>query len=338
MVHAGEAAPTILVADDRQEIREILAHLLRREGYRVVCAQDGLQALRILRENPVDLALLDVRMPGYSGFELCREVKDRAQTRLMPVVLITSPGSSDDRVRGIECGADDLLSKPVRKEELLARVRSLLRVKSYTDGLEHVESVLCALARSIEAKDPYLDGHGDRVALFSFALADRINLPTDLRVTLGRAGVVHDIGKIVLPEAILLKAGPLDAAERKIVEMHPVIGERICEPLRSLRNILPVIRHHHEHLDGSGYPDGLCGDAIPLPARILQIVDAYDALTSDRPYRRGLSEEAALEVLREETRRGWWDPELVKEFCGLMESRRTEEGIHRLVGARQAAR
>jgi putative two-component system response regulator len=234
------------------------------------------------------------------------------------VVLITGLACAEDRIRGIESGADDFLHKPVKKEELLARVRSLVRLKRYTDELENAETVLCSLARSIEAKDPYTEGHCDRLSRYTVALAKKIGVSGEDRNDLRRGGIVHDIGKVAVPEFILLKPGPLDATERKIMEEHTIVGERICAPLKSFRNVLPIIRSHHEKQDGSGYPDHLEGNKIPLTARILQTVDIYDSLTTDRPYRAALSQERALEIMWEETRRGWWDAELVAALEGLL--------------------
>ena len=302
---------TVLIADDSEDSREILAQLLRAHGYRVICAEDGAQAMEVLADQRVDLALLDVMMPDRSGFAVCRAVKARPETRLIPVVLVTGLVNREDRIQGIESGADDFLNKPVRKEELLARVRSLVRLKHFTDELENAETVLCTLARSIEAKDPYTEGHCDRLARCSVALAERLGLPEEQRVALRRAGIVHDIGKVAVPEHILFKPGPLDVEERRIIETHPAVGERICAPLKSFRLVLPIIRHHHERLDGSGYPDGLSDGSIALTARILQVVDIYDALTTKRPYRRALPSKEAFATLREEVARGWWDGTLV---------------------------
>ncbi len=305
---------TILVADDMEANRELLSGLLTAEGFRVVCAEDGDRALDAVRQGVVDLALLDVRMPGATGFSACLAIKSQPETRLIPVVLVTSLTSMDDRIQGIMCGADDFLSKPVNKHELLARVRSLLRLKEFTDELENAETVVFSLALGIEAKDPYTEGHCDRLSKYSVALAERMGLPDDIRVALRRAGTVHDIGKLGVPENILLKPGPLTDEEWVIMKQHPVIGERICSPLKSFRLVLPIIRHHHEKLDGSGYPDGLKGDEIPLTARILQITDIYDALTTERPYRNALRPQAAFAVMREEVKRGWWDAILLEEF------------------------
>jgi putative two-component system response regulator len=311
---------TILVADDSEASRAVLSDLLEEQGYRVVPAEDGERALQVLLSQPVDLALLDVIMPRRSGFSVCREAKSRPETRLIPVVMVTGLADTDDRIRGIECGADDFLSKPVHKEELLARVRSLLRLKHFTDELENAESVVCTLARSIEAKDPYTEGHCDRLSRYSVRLAEHLDLHEDLRVALRRAGIVHDIGKVAVPEHILLKPGPLSPDERKVMEIHPVVGERICAPLKSFRNVLPIIRHHHEKMNGTGYPDRLGGENISLTARILTVVDVYDALTTDRPYRKALSPDEALSTMHEEVQRGWWDPALVDEVEKLVRS------------------
>lgn len=304
----------VLVADDNEANRELLLELLTAEGYQVVPAANGSEALVQIRSGSIDLAILDVVMPRPTGFEICQSMKSSAETRLIPVVLLTSLNGEGDRLRGIMCGADDFLTKPVNKHELLARVYSLLRLKQFTDELDNAESVLFSLALTIEAKDPYTEGHCDRLSKYSVALAEKLGLPDDLMIALRRGGLIHDIGKLAVPERILLKPGPLDAEERRIMEQHTIIGERICAPLRSFRNVLPIIRHHHEKWDGSGYPDGLKGEAIPLTARILQITDIYDALTTTRPYRQALPVPDALAIMRAEAGRGWWDESLLNEF------------------------
>lgn len=309
---------TILVADDNQSARDILEMMLRTHGYRVLSAADGPQALAFLQQEPIDLALIDVVMPGQSGFAVCRAAKGRPETRLTPIVLITRLGCVDDCIRGIEAGADDFLNKPVRKEELLARVKSLVRIKRFTDELESAETVVFTLAASIEAKDPYTEGHCDRLARYSVALGERLGLSEEERIALRRGGAVHDIGKVAVPEWVLLRPGPLDAHDRDLMEAHTVIGERICAPLKSFRQVLPIIRWHHERQDGSGYPDHLKGDQIPLMARVLQTADIYDALTTDRSYRKALSSERAFAILKDEVRRGWWDGALVNEFEALL--------------------
>ena len=308
----------ILVADDNEANRELLSDLLSAEGYCVVCASDGKQALARVESEPIDVALLDVVMPRPTGFEVCQAMKSKPKTRLIPVILLTSLNSESDRITGIMCGADDFLSKPFNKHELLARVHSLLRLKRFTDELDNAETVLFSLALSIEAKDPYTEGHCDRLSKYSVALAERMGLAADLQVVLRRAGVVHDIGKVAVPDQILLKPGPLTQDEWAVMKQHPVVGERICAPLKSFRHVLPVIRSHHEKLDGSGYPDGLKGDEIPLTAQIMQTVDIYDALTTARPYRKALSPKEAFAILNSEAKKGWWNAELIDLLEGLV--------------------
>ncbi len=307
-------AGKILVVDDDAANRELLEEFLVAEGLEVVTAPDGRSSLEAFARLEPDLVLLDVNMPFVDGFEVCRRLKSNPETRLTPVVLVTALSATDDRVRGIKVGADGFLSKPVDHSELLAHVRSLLSLKAYTNELERAESVLFALARSIEGKDPYTEGHCERLSGYSARLGERIGLAEDQILALRRAGTVHDIGKVAVPDAILLKPGRLTPEEFRIMQEHPVVGERICAPLKSFRLVLPIIRHHHEKLNGSGYPDGLKGEDIPITARVLQIVDVYDALTTERPYKRAFSRAETLEMMEDEVKKGWWDPGIFQEF------------------------
>lgn len=318
----------ILIVDDEAAIRDGLQVLLKRQGYSVLATHDGASALDECTSFRPDLILLDVMMPGRDGFEICREIKSHAETRLIPVVLITGLSEKSDRIRGIEAGADDFLSKPIDVSELDARVRSLLRLKAFTDELENAEAVLFALAHSIESRDPCTHGHCTRLAEFSTRLGERMGLPDDDLVALRRGGLVHDIGKIVVPDAVLLKPGPLTAEERTIIKQHAEAGEHICAPLKSFRAVLPIIRHHHERWDGSGYPDGLRGEETPLLARLLQIADVFDALTTNRPYRAALTQSEAWEILNEEVKRGWWDGNIVREFRHMISTEGTVRPAH----------
>lgn len=313
----------ILIVDDEPAVRDGLQVLLKRQGYSIRATQDGASALAECASFHPDLILLDVMMPGRDGFEVCREIKSHSETRLIPVVLITGLSEKSDRIRGIEAGADDFLSKPIDVSELDARVRSLLRLKAFTDELEHAESVLFTLALSIESRDPYTHGHCTRLAEFSARLGERMGLPEDDLVALRRGGVVHDIGKVIVTDAVLLKPGPLTAEERTAIKQHAEAGEHICAPLKSFRTVLPIIRHHHERWDGSGYPDGLRGEEIPLLARLMQIADVYDALTTERPYRGALTQSEAWEILHEEVKRGWWDANIVREFRHMISTEGT---------------
>jgi len=307
-------AGKILVVDDDATNRELLQEFLVAEGLEVVTAPDGRSSLEAFARLKPDLVLLDVNMPFLDGFDVCCRLKSNPETRLTPVLLVTALSATEDRVRGIKAGADGFLSKPFDHSELLAHVRSLLSLKAYTDELERAESVLFALARSIEGKDPYTEGHCERLSGYGARLGERIGLAEDQVIALRRAGIIHDIGKVAVPDAILLKPGRLTPEEFQIMQEHPVVGERICAPLKSFRSVLPIIRHHHEKLNGSGYPDGLKGEEIPMTARVLQIVDVYDALTTQRPYKRAFSRVEALEIMEEEVKKGWWDPGLFQKF------------------------
>jgi putative two-component system response regulator len=320
MLHRSHQLTTgsILVADDQDSNRELLKELLAPQGYTVIVVSDGEAAVAALAQTPIDLVLLDVMMPRMSGFEVCERIKSNPDTYLVPVILITALSDKQDRLEGIKAGADDFLTRPVDRTELLARVRSLLKLKQRTDELERAESVLFTLARSIEGKDPYTHGHCERLSEYSARLGEHLGLLEDQIVALRRAGVVHDVGKIAVPDAILLKPSSLTPEEWRLIKEHPVVGERICAPLKSFRFVLPIIRHHHEKFDGSGYPDGLRGEEIPVTARALQIVDVYDALTTDRPYKRAFSITDALQTMKQEVAKGWWDPRVFDEFERLV--------------------
>jgi putative two-component system response regulator len=311
---------TILVADDQVSNRELLDELLTTQGFKVVTVADGAEALDQLSRVPTDLVLLDVMMPHLNGFEACERIKANPDTYLIPVILVTALSDKQDRIEGIRAGADDFLTRPVDRTELLARVRSLLKLKHRTDELERAESVLFSLARSIEGKDPYTHGHCERLAEYSASLGEHLKLPEDQTTALRRAGVVHDIGKIAIPDSIILKPGSLSPDEWKLMREHPAVGERICAPLKSFRSVLPIIRHHHEKFDGSGYPDGLAGENIPITARVLQIVDVYDALTTVRPYKPAFSITDALQTMKQEVAKRWWDPEIFDQFERLVRS------------------
>lgn len=307
----------VLIAEDDPASRELLTQLVEALGHETQVVADGAAAWRIAENAPPDLILSDVSMPKMDGFELCRLLKGNPTTRLVPVILLTGIGE-EHKQAGIEAGADDFLSKPFSLGDLRVRIRSLMRMKAFTDELESAETVLLTLATIIEAKDPYTEGHCERLADFTQALGKALEVDEVLLKALKRGGYLHDLGKIAVPEHILLKPERLTLEEWGIIQQHPVTGERICQPLRSLRAVLPIIRHHHEKWDGSGYPDGLMGEAIPFGARILQVVDVFDALTTDRPYRRALPWSEGLKILEEEAGRGWRDPRIVQAFRAVV--------------------
>ena len=306
----------VLVVDDEESNRKLLTRLLGRE-YDVVTLPDGEEALALLERVDVDVVLLDVRLPGLDGFEVCSRLKMMARTRLVPVVLVTGLDAREHRMRGIHVGADDFLTKPFDAEELHARLASLVRLKGYTDDLESAEAILKSLALTIDARDPYTDGHCERLSRLAVALGRSLGLSKDEVSALDRGGYLHDIGKIGIPDAILLKPTRLTTAEFELIKQHTVIGDRLCGELRSLRLVRQIVRHHHEALDGSGYPDGLSGDRVPLLAQIVGIVDLYDAVTSSRPYRDALSADYAYAELRSECAKGRRNPRLVEAFISL---------------------
>src|SRR5213082_3627765 len=315
-------SPRIHVIDDNPNTMSLMEELLSSRGYDVAALPDAAQAeAEILRRAP-DLVLSDVIMPGKSGYELCRELKENPATRLIPFVLITGLAEREDRVRGIEAGADDFLSKPIFPEELFARVKSLLKLKEFTDELETAESVLCTLGLSVESRDPYTEGHCERLARYAGDLGRHLRLDDEEITALRRGGYLHDLGKIAVPDEILKKGANLTPEEWVVMKQHPVTGENICRPLKSLRLVLPIIRNHHEHSDGSGYPDRLRKGEIPLLARILQVVDVYDALRTARPYKPVLSHEQSAITMREEARSGLWDERMVVEFFAMLEKQR----------------
>src|SRR6202051_4482855 len=319
---AGRRKQSILVVDDNLVNAALLKDLLATRGYQAVAVQSAAAAEAEIRRQAPDLILLDVIMPGKSGYEVCRELKGDSKTRLIPIVMITGLSAREDRLKGIEAGADDFLTKPISSEELFARVSSLLKLKEFTDELETVDSVLCTLGLSVEARDPYTEGHCERLAQNAGDLGRYLGVEEECVVALQRGGYLHDLGKIAVPDEILKKGSDLTPAEWVIMKQHPVTGETICRPLKSLRLVLPIIRHHHEHSDGSGYPDGLRQDEIPLLPRILQVVDVYDALRTARSYKPPLTHELAAQTMREEAARGLWDAELVAEYFSMLELQR----------------
>lgn len=327
--------PVILVVDDLPENIDLIENVFLGQPYEFLRASNGREALNVVKDNSPDLILLDVVMPEMNGFEVCERLKSDRATRLIPIIMVTGLEDSESKIRGINMGVDDFVSKPINIYELKARVASLLKLKEYTDQLESAERIIFSLALAVEAKDNYTRGHCNRLANYGAMLGQRIGLSEGEIRTIRRGGILHDIGKLAISDSILQKPGPLSEHEFDEIKSHPEAGERICRPLKTLEDVLPVIRHHQERYDGSGYPDGLKGDAIPITARVVAMVDSYDALTTDRPYRKALRGEDAMDVLYAETSEGLWDQNIFTEFKELLKTRNIDRLVNTDVGELQ---
>lgn len=308
----------ILVVEDNRTNAQLLQQVLLSEGHQVTLAKDGLEALELMAEVRPDLIFLDLDMPRLDGYEVCRRVKNDPATRLIPIVIVTAKTAFEAKLRAWELGADDYITKPYRCLEVVARCRSLLRIKHLVDERDSAEAVVFAFARVVEAKNPYTHGHSERVAAYALTLAVQAGVPEDEWETLRKGALLHDIGKVSVPDAILDKPESLTPTEFEIMRQHTIQGARIVESLRSVRDAVPIIRWHHERLDGRGYPDGLFGGAIPMLVRIVAVSDVYDSISSGRPYRGPIPHAQCLQILRRDAAGGGLDPELVEQFCQAM--------------------
>jgi putative two-component system response regulator len=321
---ASRPITRVMIVDDEPVVAEVLRRLLVKEGYHADVFNDGQAALDALPEVRPHLVLLDVNMPGLSGMDVCRRLKQDPAYRLTPVVMVTGQAQRDARLEGLEAGADDFLAKPVDPQELMIRVRSLVRIKRYTDDLDSAASLIVAMALLVEARDGNTEGHCHRMANYATALGRALNLSEEDLHALRRGGFLHDIGMLAIPDEVLRKTGPLDAPQFELMKSHTTVGDALCANLRSLESVRPIVRHHHERYDGSGYPDGLRGDDIPLVAQIIGLVDVYDAVTTRRPYQGPHTPQEAIAILRAQAERGWRRPDLVEAFAGLVESGRLD--------------
>lgn len=299
---------------DRENVRAALDPL----GHHIVEASSTSEAIGAISVNSVDLVLIDLVVPELGAAEFCRMLKKAAATQFLPLFVMAHSDDLDSEVHAIDAGADEFLVRPFRAPALRARVQASLRHKAMIDSLDDSETVLFSLAQSVEERDPALGQHCHRLALMAAAMGVALGLSGNDILSLQRGAYLHDIGKVAIPDHILFKAGPLTDEEWEIMKSHAERGERICSSMRSLAPVLPIIRHHHEKWDGTGYPDGLKREEIPLLARILQLADIYDALTTSRPYKRTLTSDEALQIMREEAARGWRDPELVERFAEIL--------------------
>jgi len=316
MIKLAAASPKrqrVLVVDDEEGVRRFFERLLTAEGYEVQVAQDGPSALALAAVLSPDVVLLDISMPGpLDGLEVCRCLRNDPRSRLTPVVMVTAHAHREQRLLSIEAGADDFMSKPVDCAQLLARLRYSTRLKQYTDDLDSAASILMTLASMIEARDGQGDGHCYRMANYATRLGRALHVSDAELQTLYRGGFLHDVGMLAIPDAVLRKVGPLEPDEYALVKSHTTVGDELCSHLRSLDTVRPIVRHHHERLDGSGYPDGLRGDDVPLLAQVVGVVDAYEALTTRAPYQPAHSVSHAVQVLRAEVERGWRSRDIVE--------------------------
>jgi putative two-component system response regulator len=317
---------TVLVVEDDTQIREVLTELLTDLGYRVITTASAEEALQRVEETTPDLVLTDVHMGGMSGVDLCARLKRDQRFQLTPVIIITGQSDLDARVAGLAAGADDFFAKPFNLIEIRTRVAALLRVKFLLNQLERAERVITTLSLTIEARDPYTAGHCQRLARYAVDLGQALGVDEAMLKALWLGGFLHDLGKIAVPDRILLKKGALNAEELAVMRTHPVVGSDLVQEMRTLDGVRPIIRHHHERFDGSGYPDGLAGEAIPLGARIMAVVDVYDALRTERPYKSTLNHEEAIAILWRETEAGSWDPQVVRTFIDICRKSRPHYG------------
>jgi putative two-component system response regulator len=307
-----------MLVEDDSSVREVLDDQLSSLGYRTLCARSGEEALELVRNAMPDLVLTDVRMTGMTGIDLCAKLKSDPQFALMPVVILTAVADLDARIAGLAAGADDFFTKPCDFLELRTRLGVLLRVRSLINQLERAETVITSLGLTIEARDPYTYGHCARLSRYAVALGCALSVDEELSRALRLGGYLHDLGKIAVSDQILLKPGRLTPDERRLIETHPAAGADVVRGMHSLEPVRPIIRHHHERWDGTGYPDRLAGEAIPLGARIMAVVDVYDALTTVRPYKQALARAEAAETLRREADSGFWEPRIVSAFIELL--------------------
>ena len=309
----------VLVVEDDLANRVLLTRLLERVGYAVDAVADGHAALEAVLETEADVVLLDIGLPGIDGLEVCRQLRANPATTTIPVILLTGRTTLDDVVEGLDAGADDFVGKPFETPELLARIRSVLRLRRAMADMEAAHGVVAALANAVEAKDVTTEHHCQRLATHARRLCEHLGMDAaDVKAVVYGA-VLHDVGKIGIAESILSKPGALTELEWVEMRRHPEIGEQICRPLASSRQFTPIVRHHHERWDAGGYPDGLRGEAIPVGARIVALIDAFDAMVNDRPYRAARSVADAVTELRSLAGRQF-DPGLVPVFLELLEA------------------
>jgi putative two-component system response regulator len=302
----------ILAIDDEHVIRTLVVEILESVGHEVVGAESAEHALELLETDEFDLVVSDVVMPGLSGLELLEAARRRQAS--LPVLLVTGAGTYETLSQALTRGAAGLVTKPFAHAELqLAVAEALERASRTREELRErllAPTLASALANAIEARDSYLHGHCERLASLAVRIAEDLGVPPEDIETVRLGAILHDVGKIGIPDRVLLKPGPLDEEERRIIETHTEIGDKLLEPLDLLAAARPIVRHHHERWDGRGYPDGLAGEAIPVGARIVAVADSVEAMTSRQLYRTPLDPDEIIAELQKH-RGGQWDPAVV---------------------------
>jgi putative two-component system response regulator len=311
---------SVLIVDDEAPQRMLEGTALREAGFAVDEATNGREAIERVESKDYDVVLMDKRMPIMDGDKACHYIRHELGKSLLPIIMVTGSRSEQELVRSLDNGASDFVCKPYSLTELVARVTSAANTKRSTDQLDSADSLLFALARMVEAKDNNTGDHCSRLQHLAEVFGRKLGLSNEELIALKRGGVLHDIGKLGIPDSILLKNAELTDAEWAVMRQHPIIGEALCSGLSSMRSTLPIIRCHHERWDGGGYPDGLRGKEIPYLARVFQILDIYDALSNARPYKDAFSKERVIEIMEEESAKGWRDPKLSALFIEIIKN------------------
>lgn len=325
MKNDSKEALRILIVDNNLYSRQTAAALLDVEGYQLLQAESGQQGIEIVRTQNPDIVLLDIMLHDIDGYEVCRHLKLDDRTRFIPIIFVTALYDRSVRLKAIEAGGDDFVNKPFDQVELSARVKSLVRQKRLNETLDHTEKALFSIARAVERRDPSTGNHCERLANYGQAFGEFLGLSRLEIRDLSWGGYLHDIGKVGIPDAILLKSGRLTPQEWEVMKQHVLIGEEVCQPLKTMDGVIPIVRSHHERWDGSGYPDQLIGEQIPYLAQAFQLIDIFDALVSERPYKAALTTLEALAVIDAEVFKGWRNPKLVKDFRRFIAQTKIEQ-------------
>lgn len=321
--NTNATAAKILIVDPNPLSRMTALDLLSLDGYEVVEADDATSIFALVAEQQPDSILLDAMMRQVDSFALCRQLKENPDTANIPIILTTLTDNRQIRLKAMQANADDVLVKPLDRIELSTRVKSLVNQKRLNDGFDGLEQVLFTIAKAVDNRSVGKDASVRVISLVK-SFGEYLGLSRQESDNLIFASRIHDIGTIAIPDAVMLKEGELTCEERELIRQHVLFGEQICQPLFNRSGVLPIIRHHHEKWDGTGYPDGLSGNEIPYLAQIFQVIDIYDALTSDRPHKKAYSPVEALRILKEETQQGWRNPKLVEQFIAFIGSQEVQ--------------